>query len=76
MAVTTREDSASIQPPEHLTVIIIDDSPFVHMQEPPIKRSVRIKLTDEQLMSLRLLRTGYSRGIACYESISCCFLED
>jgi hypothetical protein len=76
MAVTTREDFLFIQPPEHLVVIIADDSPFIHMQEPPVKRSVRIKLTEEQVMELRLARTGYSRGNPYYERISCCFLED
>lgn len=38
----------------NLTVVIRDDTPFIHLQEPPGFRTVDIKLTPEQMALLEL----------------------
>ena len=58
-----------------LTVVIRDDSPFVHMQEPVRHRTVRIELTDAQIEQLRMRQTGTVMGVPMYEDVAQCFLE-
>lgn len=58
-----------------LTVIIRDEGPLIHLNEPVCLRSVRIELTQEQLEKLRVKHTYTINGQECYESISHCFLE-
>ena len=65
-----------ILPSQTLTVIIRDDGPFVHMQEPCTYRTVHIELTDNQLEKLKLLNTYQVCGTDGYESICKCFLEE
>lgn len=65
----------SIKPNVLLRVIIRDDSPFMHMQEPPYKRVVTLQLTDEQIELLRLKWISKFGSTDYYENISDCFLE-
>lgn len=62
-------------PSNQLTVIIRDEGPFVHMQQPPVLRSVRITLTPEQVQQLALY---YCHGVGkdlFHEVVSHCFIE-
>ena len=62
-------------PPPILTVIVSDPSPFVHLQESPAYRTVRLRLTDKQVEELQLRCTGNQGGVRIYEHIARCFLE-
>lgn len=62
--------------PKFLTVIIGDDSRFIHLQEPVQHRTVKIKLTQEQRDALSLKFTGAQGPVAHYEFISKCILEE
>jgi hypothetical protein len=59
-----------------LTVIIRDDSPFMHLQEPPRHRSVTLYFTPEQRKELKLRSIGRVGGEEFFEEISQCFIED
>jgi hypothetical protein len=65
-----------IYPPKILTVIIRNDAPLIHLNDPPSHRSVRVELTPEQLDALQLNWAHTSSGIKHYESVSHAFLED
>jgi len=69
-------DNRYVIPDVTLTVVIADNSPFIHMQEPVRKRTVHIPLEQGQLDLLRLAWTGKSGGKDHYEGISDCWLED
>jgi hypothetical protein len=62
-------------PKVKLTVVIRDESPFLHLQEPVTHRSVVIWLTEGQLDQLALHCTGRIGGSDLFESLSQCFLE-
>ena len=62
-------------PDQILTVILSDYGPLT-FDEPIIKRSVRIKLTNEQMIQLTLRSSYSSQDTDIYERISACFLED
>lgn len=66
-----------VLPGDFLTVLIRDDSPFLHFQCSPSFRSVRVLLTAEQRESLKLRYTD-TRGSDHYgyETIDRCFIED
>lgn len=59
-----------------LTVIIRDEGPLVHMNEPVALRSVDIDLTTEQLQQLEMRHTHTVAGVRHYESVSHCFLQE
>lgn len=61
--------------PTSLTVIIRDDSPLIHLNEPCALRRVTITLTDEQRHQLRLASLGSRHGQISYEEVSTAFLE-
>lgn len=58
-----------------LTVIIRDDSPFIHLGNSPVFRSVRVQLTEFQRHKLALRLTGTSGVDEQFESVSKCFIE-
>lgn len=62
-------------PGTHLTVVIRDDSPVIHCGDCPTYRSVRLRLTAEQLALLHLRWVGISGGSDYFESISKVFIE-
>ena len=62
-------------PGDTLTVIIRNDAPMIHCGDSPTYRSVRITLTNEQLNTMSLMKTGSSFGKPMYEKISHVFLE-
>lgn len=59
-----------------LTVIIRDDSPWIHMQHSPQLRSVSIMLNEYQRKQLMLACTGKIGGRLIFEKIDRCFIED
>ena len=59
-----------------LKVIIRDDSPFIHLQEPVRHRVVEIALTDEQIELLRLNYTGNVGDTEHFEEISMIISEE
>lgn len=59
-----------------LMVVIRNTAPFIFMQEPCSHRSVRIKLTEEQLNSLTLFYIGQSGKTIHFEEISQSFLSE
>lgn len=62
-------------PGKHLTVIIRDYSPLIHMQEPVSLRTVRIELTEDQRRQLALRWTHSSCAGDGYEEVSQAILE-
>lgn len=65
----------SKSPGNILTVVIRNDAPMVCCGDSPSYRSVRIKLTPEQLQSLRLEQTHGSEPNGFHEVVSRCFIE-
>jgi len=63
-------------PAVRLTVVIRDESPLIHMQEPVNHRTVHIELTQEQREQLALKCVGRAGGTDLYEQIASAFLED
>jgi hypothetical protein len=61
---------------QKLTVLIRDDSPFIHLGGSPACRSVSIELTNEQLEKIKLKYIGQAAGKNMYESIDKCFIEN
>lgn len=61
--------------PTHLTVIIRDDTPFIHLGDTPAYRRVTVELTTEQRELLGLRWIGSHATGDYYEDISKCFLE-
>ena len=63
-------------PGKHLTVIIRDYSPLVHMQEPVRFRTVRIELTEDQRrqLALRWTHSSFAEDDG-YEEVSQVILE-
>ena len=59
-----------------LTVIIRNDGPLIFCGDTPSYRSVQIRLTHEQIETLKLEKVGTNFGKDVYESYSKCFLED
>ena len=62
-------------PGKFLTVVIADDSRFIHLQEPVLHRSVQIELTEEQQQQLALRWTGALGKTDIFETVSRCFIE-
>lgn len=58
-----------------MTVVIADDSRFIHLQEPVQHRTVQIKLTDEQRRLIALHHVGRLGKTDIFESISSCWIE-
>ena len=56
-----------------LLVIIRNDAPFIHFQDPPEHRSVIIELTPEQKASVTPKFLCKISGIETYEELSTCF---
>ncbi len=56
--------------PKILTVVIRNPSPFIHMQEPPTHRTVRLVLTDEQRELLSMRWVGSSGKVQHFEEIA------
>lgn len=63
-------------PKVKLTVVIRDDSAFIHQQEPIVHRTVHVDLTQDQLKQLTLYEVGKVGKTPIFESISQSFLED
>lgn len=58
-----------------LTVILRDASPMRHLQDPPIYRTVHIRLTDEQIDALDLHLTDTCGTTTFHETVAQAFLE-
>ena len=59
-----------------MTVVIRDESPLIHLNEPVSHRTVKILLTEEQRKALELRQVGINMGSPIYESYSMCILEE
>lgn len=59
-----------------LIVIIRDESPLLHLNEPVSHRTIKIRLTEEQHEALKLRQIGTDRGAPIFEAYSMCILEE
>lgn len=59
----------------HLTVLIRDITPLIHLNEPVSHRRVTIELTAEQQQQLKLEKVGHSLGNDIFEDYGTCLLE-
>ena len=64
------------KPPRRLTVIMRNESPFIHMQKPCSYRRVTRSLTEEQTRLLTPRQTGQHQGVMEFEECSFVMLEE
>jgi hypothetical protein len=59
-----------------LTFIVRDISPLLFLNDLPVKRTIQLELTEEQLKKLNLRWVGFDGGKDVYESLAEVFMEN